>query len=152
MPRRVADCRPAEGGEAPSRSERRQPGLVRWRMAEGSPIESAVAGGAALTAHRPRRLATLLPITVWLRRYRWDRDLLRDGAAGLALAQQTGRLTLSLVGTNDTATVGALEIDRNSLLGIQQEVAAPEAPKEKVCTIRTNKGGEVVETVIPCTN
>lgn len=55
-------------------------------MAEGSPIESAVAGGAALTAHRPRRLATLLPITVWLRRYRWDRDLLRDGAAGLALA------------------------------------------------------------------
>jgi pilus assembly protein CpaB len=72
--------------------------------------------------------------------------------AALALAQQTGRLTLSLVGTNDTATVGALEIDRNSLLGIQEKVAAPEAPKEKVCTIRTNKGGEVVETVIPCTN
>ena len=72
--------------------------------------------------------------------------------AALALAQQTGRLTLSLVGTNDTQAVGALEIDRNSLLGIQQEVAAPEAPKEKVCTIRTNKGGEVVETVIPCTN
>ena len=72
--------------------------------------------------------------------------------AAMALAQQTGRLTLSLVGANDTATVGALEIDRNSLLGIQQEVAAPEAPKEKVCTIRTNKGGEVVETVIPCTN
>jgi pilus assembly protein CpaB len=72
--------------------------------------------------------------------------------AALALAQQTGRLTLSLVGTNDTATVGALEIDRNSLLGIQEKVAAPEAPKEKVCTIRTNKGGEIVETVIPCTN
>ncbi len=72
--------------------------------------------------------------------------------AALALAQQTGRLTLSLVGTNDTQAVGALEIDRNSLLGIEQEVAAPEAPKEKVCTIRTNKGGEVVETVIPCTN
>lgn len=72
--------------------------------------------------------------------------------AALALAQQTGRLTLSLVGSNDTEAVGALEIDRNSLLGIQQEVAAPEAPKEKVCTIRTNKGGEVVETVIPCTN
>lgn len=72
--------------------------------------------------------------------------------AAMALAQQTGRLTLSLVGTNDTQAVGALEIDRNSLLGIQQEVATPEAPKEKVCTIRTNKGGEVVETVIPCTN
>lgn len=72
--------------------------------------------------------------------------------AALALAQQTGRLTLSLVGTNDTEAVGALEIDRNSLLGIQEKVAAPEAPKEKVCTIRTNKGGEIVETVIPCTN
>ncbi|MEZ5867031.1 MAG: Flp pilus assembly protein CpaB [Defluviimonas denitrificans] len=41
--------------------------------------------------------------------------------AALALAQQTGRLTLSLVGTNDTATVGALEIDRNSLLGISRK-------------------------------
>ena len=71
--------------------------------------------------------------------------------AALALAQQTGRLTLSLVGTNDEAQIGALEIDRNSLLGITEEVAAPEAAPEKVCTIRTNKGGEVVETVIPCT-
>jgi pilus assembly protein CpaB len=72
--------------------------------------------------------------------------------AALALAQQTGRLTLSLMGTNDTNQIGALAIDRNSLLGIVQEEAAPEAPAEKVCTIRTNKGGEVVETVIPCTN
>ncbi len=72
--------------------------------------------------------------------------------AALALAQQTGRLTLSLVGTNDSGQVGALAIDRNSLLGIVEEQAAPEAPIEKVCTIRTNKGGEIVETVIPCTN
>lgn len=72
--------------------------------------------------------------------------------AALALAQQTGRLTLSLVGANDNAEVGALEVDRNTLLGITEEVAAPEAPQEKVCTIRTNKGGEIVETVIPCTN
>lgn len=72
--------------------------------------------------------------------------------ASLALAQQTGRLTLSLVGSNDSGQVGALAVDRNTLLGITEEVAAPEAPKEKVCTIRTNKGGEVIETVIPCTN
>lgn len=72
--------------------------------------------------------------------------------AALALAQQTGRLTLSLVGSNDTGEVGALEVNRNTLLGITEEVAAPEAAPEKVCTIRTNKGGEVVETVIPCTN
>ncbi|MCA0273512.1 MAG: Flp pilus assembly protein CpaB [Proteobacteria bacterium] len=72
--------------------------------------------------------------------------------AALALAQQTGRLTLSLVGTNETGEIGALEVDRNTLLGITEEVAAPVAAPEKVCTIRTNKGGEVVETVIPCTN
>lgn len=70
--------------------------------------------------------------------------------AALALAQQTGRLTLSLVGSNDTGEVGALSVDRNTLLGITQEVAAPVAAPEKVCTIRTNKGGESVETVIPC--
>ena len=72
--------------------------------------------------------------------------------AALALAQQTGRLTLSLVGTGDVEQVGAVEIDRKTLLGIveAEPVAAPEP--ERVCTIRTNKGGEIVETVIPCTN
>ncbi|MBC7142519.1 MAG: Flp pilus assembly protein CpaB [Rhodobacteraceae bacterium] len=72
--------------------------------------------------------------------------------AALALAQQTGRLTLSLVGTGDVEQVGAVEIDRKTLLGIveAEPVAAPEP--ERVCTIRTNKGGEIVEAVIPCTN
>jgi len=72
--------------------------------------------------------------------------------AALSLAQQTGRLTLSLVGTGDITSVGAVEIDRNSLLGIVEEVAAPVAEPERVCTIRTNKGGEIVEVEIPCTN
>ena len=72
--------------------------------------------------------------------------------AALALAQQTGALTLSLVGTNDQEQIGAVEIDRNALLGIQEAAPAPVAEAEKVCTIRTNKGGEIVETVIPCTN
>ncbi|OYX40925.1 MAG: Flp pilus assembly protein CpaB [Rhodobacterales bacterium 32-67-9] len=72
--------------------------------------------------------------------------------AALALAQQTGKLTLSLVGAGDVEQVGAVEIDRKTLLGIVEAapVAAPEP--ERVCTIRTNKGGEIVETVIPCTN
>lgn len=75
-----------------------------------------------------------------------------EQVAGLALAQQSGRLTLSLVGAGDAATVGNIEVDRNALLGIQDAPAPVEAPKEKVCTIRTNKGGQVVETQIPCTN
>lgn len=72
--------------------------------------------------------------------------------AALALAQQTGNLTLSLVGAGDVTEVGAVEIDRNSLLGIQPEavVAAPEP--EKVCTIKTNRGTEEIVKEIPCTN
>ena len=72
--------------------------------------------------------------------------------AALALAQKTGQLTLSLVGTNDQEKIGSVEIDRNALLGIQEAAPAPVVEAEKVCTIRTNKGGEIVETVIPCTN
>ncbi|MCX7888756.1 MAG: Flp pilus assembly protein CpaB [Rhodobacteraceae bacterium] len=70
--------------------------------------------------------------------------------ASLALAQQTGRLSLALVGSGDVSQVGTVEIDRNTLLGITQEEVVQAEP-EKVCTVRTNKGGEVVETPIPCT-
>ncbi|WP_415183526.1 Flp pilus assembly protein CpaB [Phaeovulum sp.] len=71
--------------------------------------------------------------------------------AALTLAQSTGRLTLSLVGTSDTMAVGAIEIDRDHLLGIKApEVIEVEAGK--VCTIRTRKAGELIETEIPCTN
>ena len=75
-----------------------------------------------------------------------------EQVASLALAQQSGRLTLALVGAGDTTDIGAVEIDRNTLLGITDAPAAVEVAPEKVCTIRTNKGGEVVETQIPCTN
>lgn len=74
-----------------------------------------------------------------------------EQVAALTLAQSTGRLTLSLVGMQNTAEIGAIEIDRNALLGIQEEqVIEVEAPK--VCTIKTRKGAELVETQIPCTN
>ena len=75
--------------------------------------------------------------------------------ARLAQAQATGTLVTSLVGLTDTTGGGAVEIDGNGLLGINapvveaisEEVAAP-----KVCTIRTRKGGEVVDIPIPCSN
>jgi pilus assembly protein CpaB len=72
--------------------------------------------------------------------------------AALALAQRTGRLTLSLVGSGDELAIDPIEIDRNALLGIEEAAPAAVVEKERVCTIRTNKGGEIVETVIPCTN
>lgn len=70
--------------------------------------------------------------------------------AGLAQAQQSGRLSLSLVGQGDTSQVGAVEMDQNTLLGITQEQVVQAAEPPRVCTIRTNKGGEIVETPIPC--
>lgn len=74
-----------------------------------------------------------------------------EQVAALTLAQSTGRLTLSLIGSQDTIEIGTIEIDQDQLLGIQAEEVI-EVEAAKVCTIRTRKGGEVVEVEIPCTN
>ncbi|MBV7409248.1 Flp pilus assembly protein CpaB [Maritimibacter sp. DP1N21-5] len=69
--------------------------------------------------------------------------------ATLAQAQATGRMALALVGTLDETVVEAVEVDQNSLLGIEEtKVEAPVA--EEKCTIRTRKGNEIVEVQIPC--
>lgn len=72
--------------------------------------------------------------------------------AALAQAQSTGQLSLSLVGATDETTAGSVEIDQNVLLGLAEETEVVEAEPEKVCTIRTRRGSEVVEIPIPCTN
>ncbi|WP_322865289.1 Flp pilus assembly protein CpaB [Aquicoccus sp. G2-2] len=77
-----------------------------------------------------------------------------EQAAGLAQAQSTGRLSLSLVGTGDNTIAADIEVDQDKLLGIER-AAAPVRQKEvekKVCTIRTRRGAEVVEIPIPCTD
>ncbi|MBL6426343.1 MULTISPECIES: Flp pilus assembly protein CpaB [Maritimibacter] len=72
-----------------------------------------------------------------------------EQVAALAQAQATGRMALSLVGAQDDTVAEAVEIDQNTLLGI--ETAEVEAPvREKVCTIRTRKGAETVEVPVPC--
>ncbi|AZV77198.1 Flp pilus assembly protein CpaB [Parasedimentitalea marina] len=72
--------------------------------------------------------------------------------AALAQAQTTGRLSLSLVGAGDDTIASFVEVDQRSLLGLGERVSAPERESEKVCTIRTRRGAEVVEIPIPCTN
>ena len=72
--------------------------------------------------------------------------------AGLATAQSSGRLSLSLVGRNDDTIVGGVEVDQRTLLGIAEETIMSEAPKAPVCTVRTRKGAEIIEMPIPCTN
>lgn len=75
-----------------------------------------------------------------------------EQVARLAQAQATGRLVTSLVGIGDDAVSGLIEVDSRALLGVVEQAPAPAAVEEKVCTIRTRKGADVVEIPIPCTN
>ena len=74
--------------------------------------------------------------------------------AALALAQNTGRLSLSLVGSGDDVLAEAVEVDQNRLLGIQPKEKVEEVKKEeaRVCTIRTRRGTEQVDIPIPCSD
>ena len=71
--------------------------------------------------------------------------------AALAQAQQSGRLWLSLVGVDDATVSAAVQVDQRDLLGI-------DAPKpvvveqQQVCSVKTRRGGEIVEVPIECTN
>lgn len=76
-----------------------------------------------------------------------------EQVARLAQAQTTGRLSLSLLGAgDDTIASAAIEVNQRTLLGLGEIEAAPAKAEEKVCTIRTRRGAEVVEIPIPCTN
>ena len=76
----------------------------------------------------------------------------REQVARLAQAAATGKLALSLVAQNAAAVEGKIEVDSKSLLGIEDTPVVLAAEPDKVCTIKTRKGSEVVETPIPCTN
>ena len=69
--------------------------------------------------------------------------------ASLAQAQSTGRLSLSLVGAEDETVSGPVEVDQSGLLGITPEEIV-EVEEERVCTIRTRRGAEIVEVPIAC--
>ena len=76
----------------------------------------------------------------------------RGQVARLAQAAATGKLALSLVAENSAAFEGTIEVDSNSLLGITDQPVITVAAPEKVCSIKTRKGSDVVNTPIPCTN
>jgi pilus assembly protein CpaB len=75
-----------------------------------------------------------------------------EQVARLAQAQATGRLVMSLVGIGDTSEAGLVEVDSKKLLGVAEAAPAAAVVEEKVCTIKTRKGADVIETPIPCTN
>jgi pilus assembly protein CpaB len=76
----------------------------------------------------------------------------RGQVARLAQAAATGKLALSLVAENAAVLEGKVEVDSNSLLGITDQPVIPVAAPEKVCTVKTRKGADVVDSPIPCTN
>lgn len=65
--------------------------------------------------------------------------------AKLAQAQATGQLTMALVGIADENAADAVSADIDAVLGAAGPVA-----EDRVCTIRTRKGAEVVLIPIPC--
>ena len=72
-----------------------------------------------------------------------------EQAAALAQAQNSGRLSLALVGVDDTIATESIEMTQDRLLGIVRQERRLEAPK---CYVRTRRGSEVVQIEIPCTN
>ena len=75
-----------------------------------------------------------------------------EQVARLTQAQATGRLQMSLVGSEAEYVTDLIEVDNKSLLGIVEEAPVVEAPKEeeKICKIKSRKGSEIIETIIPC--
>lgn len=69
--------------------------------------------------------------------------------ASLAQAQASGRLSLSLVGAEDEVKIDGVTVDGRDLLGIEErQVVQVEA--EKVCSVKTRRGSEIIETRIAC--
>jgi len=66
--------------------------------------------------------------------------------ANLVQFQESGNLTLSLRGVEDTTTSGPIEVDTNTLIG--NEIIAVEVPDQCFQTIR--RGVDIVKVEIPC--
>lgn len=72
--------------------------------------------------------------------------------ASLAQAQSSGRLSLALVGMGDDTVSEVIEVDQNTLFGIEASGPVAERAPEKICTVRTRKGAEIIEIEVPCLN
>ncbi len=69
--------------------------------------------------------------------------------AALAQAQSSGKLSLSLVGTEDDTIAVVSQVDQRTLLGIVEQ-APVVVEQERVCTTKIRRGAEVIEQEIPC--
>ena len=73
----------------------------------------------------------------------------------LAQAQSSGALTLSLVGDDDDSLSENVLVDQRALLGLAEDpvIAQVEvAPVDRVCTIKTRRGADVLQIPVPCSD
>ena len=75
-----------------------------------------------------------------------------EQVAVLTQAQSSGRLSLSLVGTEGDTISSAFQIDQDILLGIEAEEVTAALEEKNVWKIKTRHVAEVVVIPIPCTN
>ncbi|AZQ66168.1 Flp pilus assembly protein CpaB [Silicimonas algicola] len=78
-------------------------------------------------------------------------ELTPQHVAALAQAQSAGRLSLSLLGVEDTTTAEAVEVDLRDVLGIEEQKVVETVEEEK-CFVRRRNGEEIISVPIPCTN
>ncbi len=69
-----------------------------------------------------------------------------DIVANLVQLQNSGKLSLSLRGVEDTTTSGPFEVDTNTIIGIENNVVV--APDK--CFRRERRGVEVINIEVPC--
>ncbi|WP_170753757.1 Flp pilus assembly protein CpaB [Ruegeria lacuscaerulensis] len=72
--------------------------------------------------------------------------------ASLAQAQNTGRMSLALVGVQDETVASAIEVDQRKLLGIKEAAPVEAKVEERKCYTNIRRGAEIVQSQIPCTN
>ncbi|MGC8201817.1 Flp pilus assembly protein CpaB [Aliiroseovarius sp. PTFE2010] len=75
-----------------------------------------------------------------------------EQVARLALAQGSGKLSLSLVGANDDYQAGAIDVDQKQLLGVVDAPIAAPVAKAQECFVTTRKGAETIRTPVQCNN
>jgi pilus assembly protein CpaB len=74
-----------------------------------------------------------------------------EQVARLAQAQSTGSLSMSLVGEGAQVVSEKIEVNTDSMLGIEREVeVVVPVIEEQICTRRERKGTEVIVTEVPC--
>ena len=73
----------------------------------------------------------------------------------LAQAQSSGALTLSLVGDDDDSLSENVLVDQRALLRLAEDpvIAQVEvAPVDRVCTIKTRRGADVLQIPVSCSD